>query len=147
MSEPLPAWASYPGDALNLRRVSRNLWVGAAPAVTQPGWHTVVTLCRGAPQVSGPRAYARPFSDGDAFPEGLLDAVYELYRTAEGPMLVHCAMGLSRSPSAVYALLRRRHGLTHDAALDRVRTPGYRSFPLANTLASARAWVHESRRR
>jgi protein-tyrosine phosphatase len=84
------------------------------------------------------------FSDGLPLPDGLMDTVVPLVsaRIVEGPVLIHCQAGLSRSVSTAYALLRRVWGMSHNRALRRVKA--HRDFPVPTTLASAREWVHEN---
>jgi protein-tyrosine phosphatase len=84
-----------------------------------------------------------PFLDGDNFPDGMLDALGRLAvdKIREGPVLLHCQAGLSRSASAAYALLRAYGGLSHAEALRRVKVMP--EFPRSVTLASAREWVEK----
>lgn len=144
----------------NTREVAPRLFVGAirSPILARQGRlgkvTLIVSLCGESEdineQISRNRAYCsvperiiRPFRDGEGFPGDLLDRIYDrtaAHLDAGGAVLIHCRAGLSRSVSAAYAVLRRREGLSHDAALDRVQ--GHPNFPCAGTLASARSWVH-----
>ena len=78
-------------------------------------------------------------------PVGLMDTALPLVasRLKEGPVLIHCHAGLSRSASMAYALMRRIWRLDHNTALRRVKIVS--QFPVPQTLASARAWVHGQR--
>lgn len=79
------------------------------------------------------------FDDCDVVPVALLVAAEALYRDAQGPVLVSCAAGASRSASVAYALLRVVRGYSHEAALARVKLPG--GGPHPRTLATAQAWA------
>lgn len=147
-----PRWHRGDGRA-NLREVGEDIFVGGAiavlerPARGRRWW--------GAVDAHGPRhaeALRRElafgeversvrwgFEDGDAVPAGLLDAAVALARARRGPLLVCCAMGVSRSASIAYAVLRAVSGLGHDEALRRVACEAGR--PLVATLASAKAWA------
>lgn len=151
-----PRWVTSPCDAHNLREVGPGLFVGAARAPTRRPFDTIVDFYGSSlsPDMDSwlRDAYTRtrsvvrvPFPDGYDFPAGALDLIWAAVRGAQGPILLHCHAGLSRSASAAYAMLRRWNGLDHDTAryLVTVRT----GFPLAPTLASARRWVQATRGR
>lgn len=156
-----PRWISR-SDEVNLREVGPNLYVGAELSPTAvarvPG--RIFTVVFDLYGDAGPpswraareRTYRllpdvrrRPFLDGDVFPDGLLDEINDAVARARraGPVLIHCQAGLSRSASAAYAILRVQDGLSHDAALARVKA--HRDFPRRATLHSARTWVHAHR--
>lgn len=150
-------------DAVNLREVGPGLFVGASESPKldlSPPFHAIIDFYgqNRMYAINGPswpigykRAAVvshRSFSDGDAFPRGVLDEALAIYTKADGPMLLHCQAGLSRSPSAAYALLRIVHGLDHAEALHAVRSPMWKTmFPVKSTLESARDWVRVTRRR
>lgn len=146
-----PRWISQV-PAMNLREVGRNLYVGAVSSVDVfPEWAAVVDLA--GTSMHTPSEYNRahvflrwPMVDGTSFSSGQLTAVYQVVRSGvrRGPVLIHCAAGLSRSVSAAYAVLRVSEGLSHDQALKRVKV--HKDYPLPDTLASARAWVREVRK-
>jgi hypothetical protein len=146
-----PRWLTAPLDGMNLREVAPNLYVGEETAPLRGDWHTIIDFYGRAPwlvQLSYPQArnYVRiPFEDGAEFPKGALDAAWDAYQMAAiegGDTLIHCQAGLSRSASAAYALLRKRFGLRHAEALDRVVTPiTDHQYPLTTTLRSAADWA------
>ena len=151
-----PYWLDR-SEEKNLREVGRWLYVGAdvSPWVRpmRSGWRVIVDLY-GLNQVhriyeSAEVVLCRPFDDGATFPPGLLDEIEALLieHQRHGRILLHCQAGLSRSASAAYAMLRRFQGLTHKAALKRVRVPKYPEYPRKETLASARAWVEQRKKR
>jgi len=133
----------------NLREVGPNLYVGAecSPILRPAGpWRAVVDLYGSSAQPSRAHFYTDvgklvqwPFLDGDTFPPGLLEAVYKIVwvEAKHGPVLIHCQAGLSRSVSAVYAMLCAA-GIPHDTALSAVKA--HPDFPRKATLASARKW-------
>lgn len=148
-----PCWVVGADARANLRRVHDNLYVGGAIAVLErpSPW----TEWWGVVDVHGPehnQAFRREaafgklavflrrgFEDGAPVPDGLLDAVASLIRRRGGPVLISCAMGVSRSASVAYAVIRAETGAGHEAALNAVACPGGRPLPV--TLASARAWA------
>lgn len=151
-----PRWITEPMDGMNLREVSPHLYVGEQTAPLRGGWHTIIDFYGSAPYYVRPsykdaKNYLRmPFDDGDAFPDGALDAAWEAWQTADdegGETLIHCQAGLSRSASAAFALLKLRYGLSDEEALARVVTPiTAHQYPLRETLGSAAFWVRKQRR-
>lgn len=154
-----PEWLNTQGE-YNLRLVGKNLAVGAfaAPELhlmdgrRSIPWACIVDLYGSSKEydTSHGEAYKHatvmlrfPFEDGNGFPPGALDAIKAAVRAGRktGPVLIHCAAGMSRSVSAAYAMLRVLDGLSHEAALERVRDPEQPNFPMRTTLASARRWV------
>jgi len=79
-----------------------------------------------------------PFRDGEAVPTETLESSLKAAREAQGPVLIHCAEGRSRSVSVAYMLLRDR-GLEHTEALRRVRSRF--GPPMRATFDSARVWI------
>ena len=144
----------------NLREVGPNLYVGAemSPPVTPDTgrWALIVDLCGSAVDDHAvqmnylpfaDRVVSAPFLDAEPIPEGHLDEVLPRIVAARGrgPVLVHCAAGLSRSASVAYVVLRSEDHLTHDEALRRVAVPGiYPHYPHPTVLRSARAWLREN---
>ncbi len=81
--------------------------------------------------------------DGDGIPRSTLDRVWALVQNAQGPVLIHCAAGLSRSASVAVAMMRAR-GIEAREARRRVEegngyNPG--TYPMSRTFASALAWA------
>ena len=151
-----PRWIKKE-EAINLREVAPNLFVGAEYATLHPPegtrggrWELVVDWYGSSTQYpsrvmkTAKKVVSLPFLDGDAFPPKALDTLLRRVQAARrrGPVLVHCQAGLSRSASSAYALLRRMSRLPHEEAIRRVKViPG---FPRKETLRSARAWAEGS---
>jgi hypothetical protein len=156
MNTKKPRWPRWieRDEAINLREVAPNLFVGAEYATLHPPegtkWELVVDWYGSSKQYpSRVRSTAKkllslPFLDGDAFPPKALDTLVRRVQTARrrGPVLVHCQAGLSRSASSAYALLRRLSRLPHEEALRRVKV--LPQYPRKETLGSARRWVEGS---
>ena len=96
----------------------------------------------------------RPVQDRHPLPDGLLDEVLDRVMDclSDGPVLIQCEMGRSRSAGVAYALLRALYGQSHDEAYARVHTQtvfqagkNQLSFdwPHPKLLASAAAWVDQ----
>jgi protein-tyrosine phosphatase len=149
-----PRW-SQPDEDFNLREVAPNLWVGAemSPLLRPAGdWRLVVDFYGSSQDSENKPFYQgignllhRSFHDGIAFPPGVLDDVLSgvVQNIQQGPVLLHCQAGLSRSASAAYAMMRMA-GQSHQSALARVKVePG---FPRSQTLASAQRWVADRKR-
>lgn len=139
---------------INLREVGHGLHVGAGAAVTvRKDWSLVIDFDGLSLDEDNRAAYPASahvevlrFTDGRSFPPGNLDralALFNEHRT-HGPVLFHCAAGMSRSPAAAYAILRVAFQLDHEEALRRVRAPNGEGYPLQRTLDSARAWAEAS---
>jgi len=150
-----PRWITQPLDDMNLREVAPGLYVGDERAPLGGDWHTIIDFYGtrspivGAHQRRAQKLLRLPFNDGDAFPAGALDATWDAWQMADAEhrnTLIHCHAGLSRSASAAYAMIRKRHGLSHAQALARVVTPfTAHQFPLRTTLTSADAWTRQRR--
>ena len=78
--------------------------------------------------------------DGRILPPWVFDRSLALVTSTRGPVLVSCAVGISRSASVAYALLRALDGLSHDEAYGRVEFEGW-PRKSGSPLTSARAWV------
>jgi len=142
-----PRWIN-PDHEINLREVGPGLYVGGRKAPGAMDWALVVDMIgqsrspiyryryRDADEV-----LSVPMTDGDQIPSEALDAIYRavILNTLDGPILLHCQAGLSRSASVAYAVLRRLFGLSHREALRRVKA--HADFPMSLTLESARQWV------
>lgn len=161
---PYPRWA-YLGTAnglvigheiglFNLREVAPGFHLGAAAAIIgREDWALVVDFDGLSRDAVNRGAYPKAahvevlqFTDGRSFPPGHLDRALALlneYREHHwrGPILFHCAAGMSRSPSAAYAMLRVAYDLPHEEALRRIQVPNGDGYPLARTLNSAIEWV------
>lgn len=154
-----PHWISPMEDGWgNLRAVGPGLYVGDEMAVAKAYacgliFDTIFDVYGSAAQLYGSACkilglgQARvvevwPFDDGAAIPCATLDRAWHCFCGAEGPMLVQCQAGLSRSASVAYALLRRKWNHSHARALRRVEVPEFAGqYPRPKTLSSARAWV------
>lgn len=104
-----------------------NVWLGRIPTTAQLGsFNAVVDLCAELPVYPQGRAYhALPVLDLTApTPAQCLEAAQAIERLREhGPLLVCCALGYSRSASAVAAwLLHNGRASTVDEALAIIRT-------------------------
>lgn len=164
MSQEFPRWVyieqatgprSTKGSLWNLREVAPGLYVGGMVGVmARDDWSLVIDF-DGASKQDGNESFYPPgtlhclrFPDGRPFPPLYLDRTLELFDQAraqepERPVLFHCAAGMSRSPSAAYAILRVRYGVDHGEALLRVRLDGDASYPMPRTLDGAVAWAEE----
>lgn len=134
----------------NLREVAEGLWVGGGMAVSaRKDWGLVIDFDGLSLEGDAREAYPATahvevlrFADGRSFPPGHLDRALVLFmQHRNSPILFHCAAGMSRSPSAAYAMLRVAYGLTHPEALRRIQVPQGEGFPLPRTLSSAVDWV------
>lgn len=111
------------GAFWHLREVAPDLFVGGMYAVVHGGWHTIIDL--DGTYANDPAYALYPVvehistEDDEPFNAQVLPRVELLVRAAQGPVLIHCAQGVSRSPSAAYSVLRSR-GIMHDVALARV---------------------------
>ena len=142
-------WPRWVHADSHLREVAPLIFVSgeAGPRQLPPDhdrWHTVVAFIASAQSYrNADHVVKLPFSDGEAFPAGHLDhaakAVVRAYRDRR-PVLIHCMMGVSRSASAAYAIIRALYDLDHDEALRRLKVPDWTDYPMPATLASARAW-------
>jgi predicted protein tyrosine phosphatase len=149
-----PRWITEPDDNMNLREVAPHLYVGAETSPMRGGWHTIIDFYGHAPSSVQPayksakRYLKLPFEDGSVFPHGALDQAWIAWQAADaegGETLLHCQAGLSRSASAAYAFLRRRHLMLPYPALKRVVVPGYEGqYPMDRTIQSAEAWAAKS---
>lgn len=141
--KPLPDFAAVEDtEYWNLREVHPNFYVGGMCSALMPGFDTVVAF----DGYEGDPAYAKFrkvaylfFDDGETFPPQYLQSAYLSFVGAQGrPVLFHCAMGISRSVSAVYAVLRLL-GLSHEEAFTRARHPTRN--PMPKTFNAARSWA------
>ena len=145
-----PRWVQRkPEGAYNLREVSPNLYVGAfaSAGVEVPfQWVAIFDFCGSSAEYIDDypiKPVCLVFDDGEPIPVWYLDQVYAEVCRQKGPVLLHCAQGLSRSASVAYAMLRR-FGFAHHEALRRVRVEKQEHYPMQATLASARLWAEEA---
>lgn len=142
MAKEFPVWLDRTPGVL-LREVAPGLYVGGAAAVTAMAWGCVVDLCGSSSSLAS-TVYGRvpvllrwDFPDGEEVPEGLVEVVSPLVGSVDGPVLIHCRVGLSRSPSVAYAVLRTRYGLSDNSASNRIYVePGW---PARRTIESVRS--------
>lgn len=146
-----PRWVPGVDSRAMLREVGDNLYVGGMiavcerPSKTREWWGAID--CHGFREDGQrelrfgqlPRVVRYGFDDGDRVPEALLAAAEALYRAAQGPLLVSCAAGASRSASVAYGLLRVVQGYSREGALARVTLPGGGPAPV--TLETAERWA------
>ena len=148
-----PRWISRDPE-YNLREVAPRLFVGAEQApllAPRIKWTAIVDFYGEGAKPDRCTWYQHsavlrwPFLDGDNFPVGCLDAVRSFVagQIRDGPVLIHCQAGLSRSASAAYGLLRTA-GLSHEEALRRVYA-SEPEFPRHATITSAREWARARR--
>lgn len=150
-----PSPVKHADSRSNLRCVGEGLYVGSAFSVTQTSlrgnpWWAVVD-CHGPRHeeavrreiafTSIPRVLRVGFPDGTPVPTELLAGAEAMYRALQGPMLVACAAGISRSVSVAVALLMVVRGLPYETALLQATCDGGR--PLAVTIGSAKAWAEQ----
>lgn len=150
---PFPEWVRTADQRAMLRCVAPNLYVGGATAILERArphveWWAAVDVhgprhsnaFRREPAFSDlPRLLRCGFEDGAPVPDGLLAAVVAFVGPRQGPVLISCAAGVSRSATVAYAVIRAEMGLGHDVALRLVSCPG--GGPLPVTLQSARRWA------
>lgn len=133
----------------NLREVAEGLWVGGGAAVlARKDWGLVVdfdglSIDERDNYPATAHVEVLRFADGRAFPPNHLDRALTLLKQYRwhSPILFHCAAGMSRSPSAAYAMLRVAYGFDHTEALRRVQVPHWKGYPLPRTLNSAIEWA------
>jgi len=125
----------------NLREVAPGLYVGGQVTPIHDGFDTVIDLAgQDDPSYKKFRKVLHwTFTDGLPVPEPLLDAVWDLLQKAQGPVLIHCAEGRSRSVSVAYAMLRRQ-GQDHEAAYAAVCST--HGPPVPTTFNSVHEWVN-----
>jgi hypothetical protein len=163
MNEHWPRWIDPKGSA-NLREVAPNLYVGGLLGFHKGLQHGILwtlmldvaglsdssalhQLKRHRDEDLGFETWSVRLEDGESIPSCVLDELYLLVTThlKRGPVIIQCQMGLSRSASVAYAMLRTIFGLDSAEALRRVQTPGLEMYPLKPTLESAMRWALEMR--
>jgi protein-tyrosine phosphatase len=80
-----------------------------------------------------------PFTDGDAIPDDVIPRVTKFIHEQledDGAVLVHCAMGISRSSTMVMAYLIEYEGMSLAEAFGTVREGRTQAFPHPKLLAS-----------
>lgn len=102
-------------------------------ALTRNGIRAVVDASNreGNPRFPGIRYHEVRIEDPDerltAFLPGVVAFVDEARR--QGPVLLHCVAGVSRSPALAVCYLHERHGLSLSAALDHIRSRRVQANP------------------
>lgn len=152
-----PRWLEFKGEStrdmgmLRCREVATDLFVGGlGSALVVPSCSAIVSLEfldeKDRKSLVGTFPDSKlvycPFGDGDPIPREGLDRTIQAWDERTGPVLIHCAQGLSRSASVAYALLRLRFGLDHDESMRRIFV--YERYPMRKTLASAVLYVQGS---
>lgn len=149
-------------ERANLRRVAPDLAVGAALAPLLDGHRWSAVLDLHGPDRHWPEREARlgalaqhgpvlrmTFADATPIDAGVFSMARAVYRArrAQGPVLVCCFAGRSRSASVAAALLALEGGLAWDEAVRRVSLYDTRGkllhAPHPVSLESARTWVQD----
>lgn len=132
-------------DVRNLREVAPGLYVGSVYTLNKKGpWDTIIDMIGASkrPEYKSDyfgyrRVLALPMEDGNEVPQMYMKQAITAVKEAQGPTLIHCAMGISRSVSVAYGVLRHL-GYGHHEALRRVVDP-CGVTPMNKTFASVRA--------
>lgn len=169
-----PRWVGtdHTRKLLNLREVAPSLYVGNARAATTYGpehwsiegpeqvesiarWGLIVSYVPASEEpvrkpAGVPHLYL-PFTDGRKFPpfamwETVAAVEAVRLRQPSAPVLLHCAMGLSRSASAAYGLLRVLYRLSPVEAKRRIQTDIV-GYPMPGTFNAAHELAEEIVRR
>lgn len=151
-ARPYPRWlhgrtgGAY--EELRLREVGPGLWVGNAAAEMPPSLGAAVVQLSTACRSADGAVLRIPVQDFRPIDPAALNTIlaFAAVRHPAGPLLVQCRMGLSRSASVAYGLLRLLHKRTHDEALAAVEHTtdggqGALRWPEGVVLNSVRAWV------
>ncbi len=116
-------------------------------ALTRHGIRAVVDASNreGNPRFPGIRYHEVRIEDPDerltVFLPGVVAFVDEARR--QGPVLLHCVAGVSRSPALAVCYLHERHGLPLAAALERVRSRRAQANPHPLFLRLIREYYQE----
>jgi hypothetical protein len=142
---PIDLTGGVPGPRALL--LAPDLYLGGATMTMDHA--AVIQLAPEVPPKAGPLVLRRLIHDGQPIDPALLDECVrfaQLVARTRTPLLVQCAMGLSRSATVAYAILRVRYGLEHDEAYRRVasRYAGH-TYPHPVTFRSAMQWVTKQR--
>jgi len=142
----------------DITEINTNLYVGAAPgsALTEnPKIDAILNLSTNLsirPDMQLQAYYWHPISDLADSPPRLgvlyhLVEVISLWISLGHKVLVHCAAGISRSPTVVAAYLVRSEGLTAAQALNRVLSVRdiHPNVGLRNLLDQYEAFLHPYR--
>lgn len=127
-----------------LREVSPNIWVSDMESASIVGADfTLVIDCTGKGQHRDNVVHLRPTgSTSHAWTVTDLDAVAQHALAAQGPVLVHCRRGVSRSPcAAAAAILALGRAKTVDQAL--AMTKYQDATPASQSVAGLRKWWKE----
>lgn len=151
-----PVWIRK-GYLFNLREVYDGLYVGAITAIEHRiDWHAAIDVHGSAGddafQEKRDRAFGKvkgpvirwPILDNTRVPTSLLEAAQIVYLHKKGPMLISCALGMSRSASVAYGLIRLNHGFDHKVALKMVSESDF-SRPDPYVIESVAEWVETVR--
>ena len=133
-----------------LREVARGLYVGSAGTerLLPVGEMRVIRLAHSLPVVGGFALLRCPLVDFSPLPTSALAAVRAFADVhTDRALLVQCRMGLNRSASVAYMILRMKHGLSHEVAVERLyvrqTNPAgeVMHWPTLETLSSVREWA------
>ena len=129
----------FVGPSTSVPEFLRQYPGGAVISLASPGEQGVRMLGR----LSEDRWLRRYIADETALPSSLYTDCYRFVTLhPKRSTLIHCQMGLSRSASVAYTILRVQDTMTDEKALAAVRLREFgERFPFESTLASARAWV------
>lgn len=133
----------------NLREVAPDIYIGGmASPLYRPGgvpWDTIVDVIGAAQDDPEYRQFRNVYSvyleDGEPVPFEVFARAVKTVRRAEGPVLIHCAMGISRSVSTAFTVLCDLNPDTDKRDIIRRIVSPDGSAPLKETWKSAEAFI------
>lgn len=127
------------------REVAPGLYVRSFTSIAEPrGPFARIVLSNAIESASVVAQLFVPVPDFAPIPDEVFECAvaFARYTRKSVPLVVQCRMGLSRSASMAYAILRVVDGLGHAEAFERVRSTALRrEWPAPEVIASAQAWV------